>query len=54
MKFINIRKFLYSKQVVSECVSTVDKCKVFLSMPYFGAQSDKIIRELEKLLSKYF
>ena len=49
-----IRKFLYSKQLVPECISTVDRRKVYLSMPYFGTQSDKLKRELETLLSKYF
>ena len=49
-----IRKFLCSRRSVHEVVATVDKRKVYLSLPYFGAQSDKLKRELEALLYKYF
>ena len=49
-----ICKFLYSKRNNFLSIPTVEKKKCYLSLPYFGAQSDKLKRELESLLLKYF
>ena len=47
-----IRKFLNSK--FSPATSTVTQRSFFLSLPYFGYQSEKLKTELLTLLQKYF
>ena len=52
--YSKIKKFLHSKFNPAPVLSTVDKKKLFESLPYFGHQSEKLKMELENLLSKYF
>ena len=49
----NIKKFLQNRFVPSPLDSPSWK-KFYLSLPYFGYQSEKLWFELSKLLSKYF
>ena len=50
----SIKKFLSSKFENSQSVITVPKRNLFISFPYFGSQSDKLIQELSSTLCKYF
>ena len=49
-----IRKFLYNIMNPTPKIPTVEKYKMFISMPYFGPHSDKLVSEIEKIMGKFF
>ena len=51
---MHIKKFLNNNRQVKLLIPTVDKQKIYFSLPYFGTQSDNLKRELELILYKYF
>ena len=50
----SIRRFLTNKFSPSPVSPTAAKQKYFVSLPYFGTQSEKLKSELESLLGKFF
>ena len=56
MSFVKscIRKYFYSRRFVHEVVATVDKRKVYSSLPYFGAQFDKLKTGVGNLVKQIF
>ena len=49
-----VKKFLYSIRNRKEIIPTVPKRQHYISIPYFGSQSDKLKTELIPLFQKYF
>ena len=49
----NSKKFLQNRFVPSQ-LDSPSKKKIYVSLPYFGYQSEKLQIELSNLLSKYF
>lgn len=49
-----INQFLDSRFTTNNPITTVPLKLFYISLPYFGKQSDKMKTELSKLLSKYF
>ena len=49
-----VNKFLNCKMNKPQLITTVNKRKYFISLPYFGPQSEKLKKELESLLIKFF
>lgn len=49
-----ISRFLNSKFQPSPTILTASKQQLYLSFPFFGQQSEKLIKELTDILSKHF
>ena len=49
-----VKHFLNSKFVPQLGVATVDKRQFYFSLPYFGFQSEKLKKELDILISKFY
>ena len=49
-----INRFLNKIMHPKPIYDTADKLKLFLSLPYFGHQSEKMKIEIEKIMAKYF
>ena len=49
-----IRKFIHKIQYPPSPIHTVDKQKIYVSFPYFGAQSSKLREEVIQLIGKIY